>query len=74
MRSPLRSSIVLVSLAALAACNSDSGIGPDNSPVSVAAVQADVQNVSAASAADAVAAIGSGLSSAGVSYAVAPVG
>ena len=74
MRFPLRSSIVLVSLAALAACNSDSGIGPDNSPVSVAAVQADVQNVSAASAADAVAAIGSGLSSAGVSYAVAPVG
>jgi hypothetical protein len=74
MRTSLRTTGLLVTLAALAACNSEQGIAPDSSPVSVAAVQADVQNVSAATAADAVAAIGSGLASAGVSYLVAPSG
>ena len=77
MRFALRStglSVALAALAALAACNSDSVLAPDLSPVSVNAVQADVQNVSAATAADAVAAIGSGLASAGVSSLSAPAG
>ncbi len=74
MRSAFRTTGLLVTLAALAACNADKGIAPDNSPASLNAVQADVQNVSAASASDAVAAIGSGLASAGVSYLVAPSG
>ncbi|MBI3791389.1 MAG: hypothetical protein HY275_11000 [Gemmatimonadetes bacterium] len=72
MRFSLRSTGFVATLAVLAACNSDGTLAPDNSPVSVSAVQADVQSVSAASASDAVAAIGTGLSSAGVSYYVAP--
>lgn len=74
MRTSFRTTGLLVTLVALAACNADKGIAPDNSPASLSAVQADVQNVSAASASDAVAAISSGLSSAGVSYLVAPSG
>lgn len=72
MRFSLRTTGVAATLALLAACNSDSVVTPDNSPTSVNAVQSDVQNVSAASASDAVAAIGTGLSSAGVSYDQAP--
>ncbi len=72
MRLSFRTTGLAATLAFLAACNSDSVVSPDNSPTSVNAVQADVQNVSAASASDAVAAIGSGLSSAGVAYDMAP--
>ena len=74
MRMSLRTTGIFATLAALAACNSDKAVSADTSPLSVAAVQADVQNVSAATASDAVAAIGSGLASAGVSYAQAPAG